>query len=343
VVLPRGLSTYLDFVRVGAALVVLLSHAWEAFLPNHQLPWPGHQAVIVFFVISGFVIAHVSATKEKELGDFALSRAVRILSVTIPALVLSLAVAWLIGSPLREAFDQTAINFVFLGQSWFLNIMPSTNQPYWSLCYEVFYYAIFAAAVFPRDHRAKAGWTICVCLLAGPKILLLMPCWLCGVVLYRNLNYFHMSEKASLCLFFVSIVIYALFFWFNVSVHIRDTLEVYAPQFIDEISASNQFIGDFVLALIVSANFLAVSKMNGTAIHWVASQGRFISQCAGFTLSLYLYHQPVIFLLKHFGAISWLGVILTLAVPIALAPLTEHRRGAIKKAIRAALIAPAVS
>src|SRR5579871_5549252 len=60
-----GLSGYLDVVRIGAAFEVFLYHLGYHGL-GHALPgfaW-GHQAVIVFFVISGYVIAYV--TNERE-------------------------------------------------------------------------------------------------------------------------------------------------------------------------------------------------------------------------------------------------------------------------------------
>lgn len=63
--IPAGLSLYLDAVRFLAALVVLLHHTWPLLFPDFPLPWPGHSAVVVFFVLSGYVIAHAS---RPELG-----------------------------------------------------------------------------------------------------------------------------------------------------------------------------------------------------------------------------------------------------------------------------------
>ena len=65
--LSRETSLYLDAVRFGAALVVLLGHFAQQDLSG-GLFWQvapfGGDAVIVFFVISGFVIAHATAVKE---------------------------------------------------------------------------------------------------------------------------------------------------------------------------------------------------------------------------------------------------------------------------------------
>ena len=61
----RGTSAYLDLLRFLCAAIVILVHAdWlqiDGRLPLvWRLPGAGHDAVIVFFVLSGFVIAHVA-------------------------------------------------------------------------------------------------------------------------------------------------------------------------------------------------------------------------------------------------------------------------------------------
>ena len=72
----QGTSLDLDVVRFRAALAVFLEHVREHTLPNFVSFWQEHPfwnshlgsysqvAVIVFFVLSGYVIAHVLATRE---------------------------------------------------------------------------------------------------------------------------------------------------------------------------------------------------------------------------------------------------------------------------------------
>src|SRR5579864_6899404 len=88
--LDTGFSLYLDLVRVSAALVVLYSHTNARLLTTRVLPGEllGHSAVVVFFVLSGFVIAYITDTKEKTPADYAASRLARIYSVAVPALLL---------------------------------------------------------------------------------------------------------------------------------------------------------------------------------------------------------------------------------------------------------------
>jgi peptidoglycan/LPS O-acetylase OafA/YrhL len=194
-----ALSLYLDALRVAAAFTVFLSHYGNMRISG-GLFWHfsdyGHTAVLVFFVLSGFVIASVSETRERSLENYALSRIARLYSVMIPAFVVTAVLDWL-----GQAIDPTlygpewnpkiahpalsyALSAVFLGESWTLAVLPGFNVPFWSLNYEAWYYALFAAATFLRG-RLRAAALAAAALLAGPKILLLLPVWLIGVVAWR--------------------------------------------------------------------------------------------------------------------------------------------------------------
>src|SRR3954447_25767284 len=75
--LTPTLSLYLDVLRFTAAFAVFISH----YAPGYRsggLFWQfagfGRTSVLVFFVLSGFVIAYVSQGKESSLQEYALSR-----------------------------------------------------------------------------------------------------------------------------------------------------------------------------------------------------------------------------------------------------------------------------
>jgi peptidoglycan/LPS O-acetylase OafA/YrhL len=90
---PR-LSTYLDLLRFAAAMIVLLSHlAYTRFTDGAYLAIRefnlGSDAVVVFFVLSGFVIAHTAKAKDGTIGQYFFNRATRIYSVAIPAILLT--------------------------------------------------------------------------------------------------------------------------------------------------------------------------------------------------------------------------------------------------------------
>ena len=82
---PRA-SLHLDLMRFLAAALVLMHHALQPPFSADPVPLPGRSAVIVFFVISGFVIAYVTDTRESRWREYAVSRSARIYSVVVPAL-----------------------------------------------------------------------------------------------------------------------------------------------------------------------------------------------------------------------------------------------------------------
>lgn len=172
-----------------------MHHTWKLVFPKFPVPWPGHTAVVVFFVISGYVIAHAAAHPNASLRLYAGNRVARLLSVSIPAILLGLFIAPVVGTSMinnsgpmdlsvMEMVARSVLNLFFLGQSWRLDFTLPYNPPFWSPCFEVWYYAIFAAWTY-SPKRFMLLTTAAMALLAGPKILLLMPVWLLGVAIYR--------------------------------------------------------------------------------------------------------------------------------------------------------------
>ena len=80
--MSRRESIYLDLVRSLAALAVVLDHAAGLFrLPCY--PFWGHQSVMVFFVLSGYVICYVADTRETTPRAFVVARLARLWSVLV--------------------------------------------------------------------------------------------------------------------------------------------------------------------------------------------------------------------------------------------------------------------
>ena len=321
--IPDGLSLYLDMVRFIAALTVVLSHTWSLVFPRFPLPWPGHSAVVVFFVLSGYVITHASRPGI-GLRTYAHHRMARILPVSLGSLLLSICLIPLAGTtaipnggPMVFDWQNIGINAIFLGQSW-VDIAPAFNPPFWSLNYEVWYYIIFGAWLFASSRL----FAILAALIAGPKILLLLPIWLVGVALYKWMPTLKPSRAAWL---FVSTVVTGLaFIWFDVSVHIREAMKATWPVAMSHTQGSNQFVGDFILGLIVAANFTAAASLRMTALQMLRVPIRYLSS---FTFSIYVFHMPLTVLLWNGLAIhNAVGFYAILAVLIYFfGELTERR------------------
>lgn len=197
-----GLSLYLDLLRAGAALAVVFCHLGARILSDGRF-WPfalyGAQAVDVFFVLSGYVIAASAARPGVTAAGFARARLARLYSVALPAILLT-ALCDLAGQHAQPALYRGLGAFapgapppvlqylaggLFCHQLWWLNIPLGSNRPWWSLGYEPWYYAIFAASLFAR------GWwrillTALMALACGPQILALLPLWLAGAAIFAG-------------------------------------------------------------------------------------------------------------------------------------------------------------
>jgi peptidoglycan/LPS O-acetylase OafA/YrhL len=194
--LNRTTSLYLDLLRVLAAVGVFLGHAnfsWFSVGLN-LFPDLGHELVVLFFFLSGYVVADATLGKRRGPRDYAAARLSRLYSVVLPALVLT-AVARAAGAALRPEYYagferghesvRWALSAVFCQEVWFLSSSPATNAPLWSLGYEFWFYALFGCWVFVRRTAVRLACVVGVSLVAGPKLLLLLPVWLMGVAAWR--------------------------------------------------------------------------------------------------------------------------------------------------------------
>lgn len=227
---------YLDLIRGISALVVLVFHVrilfffrqfdmepaqWAAQLAAipvwakafYLLTSYGHEAVIVFFVLSGFFISRsiyeAYLDGRWSIAEYALSRLSRLWTVLFPALLLT----WLldvIGSGMfPNSFSyQGTINLVAGGESvlalsakefWgnfvFLNGLTvrhfGTNGPLWSLPFEFWYYVCFPLLFFLlcRHYSWRARGIAALLLFSvaawisrhNLEIIQYAPIWLMGV------------------------------------------------------------------------------------------------------------------------------------------------------------------
>ena len=268
-----ALSLYLDAVRIGAALFVVYAHSNLRFLLPAPLPLAefGHSAVVVFFVLSGYVIAYVAEGRERDGIDYAAARISRIVPLALVSVLAALAADHL-GRQLAPALYQVipadrvllrlALSAAFLNETWWLSVMPFSNVPYWSLCYEVVYYLLFGIAL-----HAPPGWRgpalALVALLAGPKILLLLPCWLLGVAACRYRGDARWPAGLAAALWLGS----AGLFWLH---HRLDLMRGFAdgllaprvsPWLMEHLAFSRYFAADVWLAGVVALNFIAARRL----------------------------------------------------------------------------------
>lgn len=174
---------WLDLLRGTTAFAVFIGHVRTLYFVEYANIIPtksaqifyfftgfGHQAVIIFFVLSGFFIAKTIqnsiAAKRFRFKDYFINRVIRLETVLIPALVLgfcfdSLGLKFL---PDLESYAGKIISLpfaspvgkltfeTFLGNIFFVqNILTYTfgsNAPLWSLANEFWYYVLFPLLYF---------------------------------------------------------------------------------------------------------------------------------------------------------------------------------------------------
>jgi peptidoglycan/LPS O-acetylase OafA/YrhL len=334
-------SVYLDLVRFGSAIVVFMGHIWVLLVPGWHQIWPGHHAVVVFFVLSGVVIAYVTDGRETTLREYSIRRVARVWSVAIPALLLAAAVSPFVGPAvdgINASYDSifeilvaNLANVFFVGQLWTLTIFPALNAPIWSLNYEVWYYVIFGAWYYMRG-PARVPVVLLLAAIAGPNILLMMPCWLAGVWVYRHP--FRVRPPIALMLTVGSITGYLFLLRYNIPVQIREWCFLMSPGGMVYLHGASTFIGDYMIAICVAANFVGIRALDGYLAFLVALR-RPIAFAASFTFSIYLFNLALLAVFRFALELSPMASLLaTIAGILVLGHLTEHKLPWVRALIR---------
>ena len=222
----RPRSSAMDAARAGAAVLVLISHArdlsvvdadrasshgWgaEVFYAATGL---GHQAVIVFFVISGALVTQSMlrsiAAGRWSLGAYAIARLTRLWVVLLPILVIVAGLdrlalvlgssgidgepyGW-IGSAGTAATFDTSLS-AWIGNAVFLQtiLVPpyGSDGPLWSLAYEAWYYVVAGLLCAAwQARRTRLRWIVPIAAASSlafvlpPAIVMLAPAWACGAL-----------------------------------------------------------------------------------------------------------------------------------------------------------------
>jgi peptidoglycan/LPS O-acetylase OafA/YrhL len=308
------LSVYLDFFRWLAAVIVVLSHIKGLFFADYSdveqssvflrmlyaVASSGHQAVIVFFVLSGlFISANVMKTIGKGTWSwkaYLTSRLTRLYIVLIPALIMGYA--WdqagirlfaetgvYSGLPEdRYVLGYSTISHLtienFAGNLFYLQGIVvghyGSNGPLWSLSYEFWYYILFpclALALTSNSRIKKAGYLIaCVvlCLVIGQHILTYFLIWALGFAIHLLPALPYRFARACLLpllvLTIASIVFYRLI-------------------------PLNTFLADLAIGCLFSL-LIYCMKMAMNTEKASLRMGKLSASLAGFSYTMYLAHFP---------------------------------------------------
>lgn len=362
-------SVNLDVLRALAAATVLLSH-WRALLfvdypalHAHRLllaiPYvisgAGHQAVIIFFVLSGYLIGS-SVVRNLRRGrwewrEYLFQRLTRLWIVLLPALVLCalldgvglashLAPLLYHGEVRNHVTPDVAATHglrEFVSNMFFLQQTSSptygSDGPLWSLANEFWYYLMFPCALI-AIRRGVRWWSrllhgmalVLMLMLLSHAIVGLFPAWLAGAALaFFDLPALPRWSRP------VVIAAYVPVFFFFAKAH-------FIPY----------RFSDYLLTAATIPLMLCLLSYRSAAeeTRWVGVARR----SAGFSYTVYLVHVPFLTLVtalllhnsrwqpsaEHFGAA--LGILaLAVAYAYGVASLTEFHTTELREFARGRL------
>jgi peptidoglycan/LPS O-acetylase OafA/YrhL len=328
--LSPGASAHLDIIRASAAWAVLWGHLRAIFFLEFQqlsrrslflkafyfFTGFGHQAVMVFFVLSGFLISS-TVIRRYLYGnwswlDYAVDRSSRLYVVLIPGLLFGLlwdkagsslfASSGLYSHPLNgfgAAVVENQITFGnFVGNLFFLQtiVCPTfgSNGPLWSLANEFWYYVLFPVLMFAglawTKHllRRAIPLTIFACCLAvflGWEKLIGFLIWLAGCVLV--IAYSRLRLRAKRWLIPYALISSLALAVCLVTARTRETAAIGS---------------DLAVGIAFTLFLFAVLQIDSGVRH--PSYPRIAHILAGFSYSLYALHFPLLLFLRAWIAPS---------------------------------------
>lgn len=325
----------LDALRGGAAFYVVLHHFVDGldFIPNSLKKMFfsfGQEAVMLFFLLSGFVIYwSVEHSFNITFKSYLIKRFRRIYFPFVIALIVSMIIIYLKGTLTEEFSWSNLIGNLFMLQD-FSSVKPGTwfkpflaNDPLWSLSYEWWFYLLF----FPSYKLLPKNLYRIYFVLSFSAIFLLI--------------YILIPNQASLWLS------YFIIWWSGV-----ELAEIYIKQgkFTPKNTAPIIFSILFMLSLtlipvlyteeiklgyypfLIFRHFLAVFLFLILGLIWHQNKLLFFDDLiGGFALiapisyGIYIFHYPILKYthLEQYFSPFWLGYIIQFGLIIGLAYVVE--------------------
>lgn len=350
--LTEASSLGLDLVRALAAQLVVVGHGL-VFFGIADIPWLQNSAVLVFFLLSGFIITYSTLRKKDsriyEFKDYFVERFARIYVGLVPALLFILFVDTAVLRAIPEIYTYTDAfdTKTFLGNLLMLQDHPvlssmanrldapildvtsfGSGRPLWTVGVEWWLYLLFGWLVLPsRSKKSK------VAILPSFMILAIIPAynlmdgrghgltlvWMLGVAIVflnaRLANTVPKRYSALAALTFMAFAVGKLYL----------TRVAYDPH---------------LALLLAGAMLFALLYLQATESVPKYVPTRSIRFGALFSYSLYLVHYSILVALSHWNPSysGWmllaLGIVLSNVVAIAFALLFERRYRGVAKWIQ---------
>jgi len=346
--MKKPVSLYLDLVRFSAALAVFVSHLGAYPFAAKYLVWwrlttYGTIAVTIFFVLSGYVIAHVVSTTEKDASRYFRARAARLYSV----LLLALALTFLldnIGMALHPAlYSLKAV--LWNPQSWkgylatlflvaefpiFHGIAAGSNAPLWSLSFEATYYVIAGLILF-SSKRVWIPASLIILLFAGKTITALLPVWALGYFLYNRDIGARLPKPLLAGGALAAVLLIAIIpqYLDDLPPWLSSNFGVFLPWGVAKFP--RLLVEDYAVAILFAINLICVQNLASTETRLPAGVQRVIRGASAVTFPLYCIHYPTLVFLTSLAPwpkSSLIGVLaifaLVMGLAIAITPVCDQ-------------------
>lgn len=328
-----GLRTALDAARVIASFYVPLHHLAQA----HPISGPvglafrfGQEAVIAFFLLSGFLIyANEQGRVATDLAGYASRRVVRIYPPLLIAIAVSLALG-LVLPELRSAFYWQQLVGTLMGLQDVSALKPGVitdsfmgNTPLWSLSYELAFYALFPLAMtFERRFGSCVDHAVGLVSLIAYALYIIWPghfalvisyfaIWWVGAAIARAYLAGHSDARAiavPLCWLTVLLALAIV----NVAVHSQTAIGIYPAL----------MARHFACALI--AAIVLFSPAGRWMVKGLAVFPKAFGALAGISYGVYVLHYPLLIQAGAHGGV--VGLICGGVATLVLAWLAERWR-----------------
>ncbi len=325
---------WLDLVRGLAALVVCAGHLRAALIVDYSrletasvlqklfyaVTGTGHQAVMVFFVLSGFFVGGSVLRNADRFspGSYAMARLFRLWVVLLPALLLTAFVDGMLAmvapdvltGGFKAVWSSGPVSAATYSASWstflanllFLQTIATpvfgTNGPLWSLANEFWYYVLFplcaiaVGRVLPEGSGSLAtrlmsgALALWILWLLPREIVMSYPIWLLG--LFVCLFAGRLSPAACRLTLAAGILAFAAALAYSKSTSLQAQWHLPADAAVG---------AGFCLLCIALANLPSSGKLPSAFV-------RLSHGTAAFSYSLYLVHFPLV---AAIGAVVYRG------------------------------------
>lgn len=295
-ILSESKSNLLDTFRWVSALLVLWEHVYmlhnniykerltDVFVLDF-FSYFAHNAVIVFFVLSGYLIFYTVDKKDNyKFKDYFIDRFSRIYSVLILAIIFTIFLDYIGGLssinyqnidlvPQDNQIVRFFINLFSMQGIQGYRVQLGSNPALWSIGYEFTFYIVFGLLYFGYKMNKKYFYIIAISILVlmGLKLTIYMFVWLMGGVSYI------LSKKIKIIL-----SKYVLFIFPILTVSIIQYLNIY--------TSFDEYSKDMILASVLACLFLFDYRINFSKIY--KKVNKYLSQ---YSYTIYAFHMPIIF------------------------------------------------